>query len=79
MLQFAIETGCSDHTLLHAVYLFDTYVRNNLKIHPGFLRVVATVALQVSIKINDHATVTFQEIAESFDDVFSVEMLNQLE
>ena len=57
----------------------DTYVRNNPMIHPGFLRVIAAVALQISIKINEHMSFTLEEIAESFDDAFSVEMLVQLE
>ena len=45
MLQFAVETDCLDSTVMQAVHLLDTYVRNNPMIHPGFLRVISAVAL----------------------------------
>ena len=64
---------------MQAVNLLDTYVRNNPMIHPGFLRVIAAVALQISIKINEHMQFSLEEISESFDGAFSVEMLVQLE
>ena len=63
MLQFAVETDCLDSTVMRAVHLMDTYVRNNPMIHAGFLRVILAVALQISIKINEHMTFTLEEIA----------------
>jgi len=79
MLQFAVETDCLDSTVMQAVHLFDTYVRNNPMIHAGFLRVIAAVTLQISIKINEHMVFTLEEISDSFDGQFSTEMLVQLE
>ena len=79
MLQFAVETECLDHTVMQAVIFFDTYVRNNPQIAPGFMRVIAAVCLQISIKINEHMRFTLEEIGESFDDDYSIELLVQLE
>ena len=79
MLQFAVETECLDHTVMQAVAYFDTYVRNNPMIVPGLMRVIVAVCLQISIKINEHMRFTLEEIADSFDDEFSLEMLIQLE
>ena len=45
MLQFAVETECLDHTVMQAVAFFDTYVRCNPNIVPGFMRVIAAVCL----------------------------------
>lgn len=79
MLQFAVETDCLDNTVLQAVHLLDTYLRNNPMIHPRFIRVISAISLEISIKLNEHMSFTFEEISQSFDEEFSIEMLIQLE
>lgn len=48
-------------------------------IHPRFIRVISAIALEISIKLNEHMSFTFEEISQSFDEEFSIEMLIQLE
>lgn len=79
MLQFAIQTDCLDQTVLQAVHLADTYLRKNAIVQPAFVRIIAAIALEISIKLNEQMILSLEDVAALFDNKFSVQMLCQLE
>lgn len=79
MLQFAIQTDCLDQTVLQAVHLADTYLRKNAIVQPAFVRIIAAISLEISIKLNEQMILSLEDVAALFDNKFSVQMLCQLE
>lgn len=79
VLQFAIQTDCLDQTVLQAIHLADTYMRRNPTIQPAFVRIIAAIALEISIKLNEQMILSLEDVSALFDNKFSVQMLCQLE
>lgn len=46
---------------------------------PAFVRIIAAIALEISIKLNEQMILSLQDVAALFDNKFSVQMLSQLE
>ena len=67
IIQFGYQFQCMDQTIMQAIQLGDIYVSQNDRVTPLMLNIVYTVALQISIKMNEDVLLAFADLVILFD------------
>lgn len=59
-----------DQTVLQALIIADEYMRLNYNIQPAFLKIIFSVCLEISIKMNEQMILSLEDICSLFQNRF---------
>lgn len=74
-----MQTELLDQTVLQACELADEYMKLNPNILPTFLKIIFSVCLEISIKVNENVVLSMEDIVALFKRKFTLTMLLKLE
>jgi len=59
-----------DQTIMQAASMADVYISQNQNVTPLMIDIVYTVALEISIKMNEDMLLAFSDLVQLFNNVF---------